>query len=313
MGFFRSMFNLLRFNKTNWRAVALCVFAATIFWFFNALNKSYTTNITFPLAFDYSHENYVAVNPLPKKIRINVTGIGWNLFRKSAGVKVAPLVIPLNRPSEVRKIVGSTLPALFSNQLDGLEINFVVTDTIYLNIQPKAGRWLTLALDSVEQNIKPNYTLVGNVRIIPDSIFVEGPLNLVTKLKEPIQLAIPQNIDENYRQDVEVVLPDGQFFRRNPPTVDVTFDVEKLVEVRDSIKLALANIPSGTWPVIGIKKIPATIGIRESQLSQFKVDSVRAVLDLKDFKRGDRKLLPSVQGLPSFSRVVRIDSVRIRL
>ena len=313
MGFFTSMFNLLRFNKTNWKAVALCVFAATIFWFFNALNKSYTTNITLPLAFDYSHENYIAVSPLPKKIRINVTGIGWNLFRKSAGVKVAPLVIPLNRPSEVRKIVGSTLPALFSNQLDGLEINFVVTDTIYLNVQPKAGRWLTVTVDSVEQNIKSNYTLVGTVRIIPDSIFVEGPLNLVTKLKEPIQLVIPQNIDENYRQDVEVILPDGQLFRRNPPTVDVAFDVEKLIEVRDSVKLELANIPSGTWPVIGIKKIPVTIGIRESQVSQFDADSVRAVLDLKDFKRGDRKLLPAVHGLPSFSRVMRIDSVRIRL
>jgi len=313
MGFFRSMFNLFRFNKTNWRAVALCVFAATIFWFFNALNKSYTTNITFPLAFDYSHENYVAVSPLPKKIRINVTGIGWNLFRKSAGVKVAPLVIPLNRPSEVRKIVGSTLPPLFSNQLDGLEINFVVTDTIYLNVQPKAGRWLTVAVDSVEQNIKSNYTLVGNVRIVPDSIFVEGPLNLVTKLKEPIQLAIPQNIDENYRQDVEVVLPDGQLFRRNPPTVDVVFDVEKLIEVRDSIKLELANVPSGTWPVIGIKKIPVTIGVRESQVSQFDINSARAVLDLKDFRRGDRKLIPVVHGLPSFSRIVKIDSIRIRL
>lgn len=307
------MFNLFRFNKTNWRAVALCVFAATIFWFFNALNKSYTTNITFPLAFDYSHENYVAVSPLPKKIRINVTGIGWNLFRKSAGVKVAPLVIPLNRPSEVRKIVGSTLPPLFSNQLDGLEINFVVTDTIYLNVQPKAGRWLTVAVDSVEQNIKSNYTLVGNVRIVPDSIFVEGPLNLVTKLKEPIQLAIPQNIDENYRQDVEVVLPDGQLFRRNPPTVDVVFDVEKLIEVRDSIKLELANVPSGTWPVIGIKKIPVTIGVRESQVSQFDINSARAVLDLKDFRRGDRKLIPVVHGLPSFSRIVKIDSIRIRL
>lgn len=313
MRFLRSLFNLLRFNKTNWKAVVLCVFAATIFWFFNALNKSYTTNITLPLAFDYSHENYIAVNPLPKKIRINVTGIGWNLFRKSTGVKISPLVIPLNRPSEVRKIVGSTLPALFSNQLDGLEINFVVTDTIHLNIQPKAGRWLTVALDSVEQNIKPDYTLVSNVRIIPDSIFVDGPLNLVTKLKEPIQLTIPQNIDENFRQDVEVVLPDGQLFRRNPPTVDVAFDVERLIEVRDSIQLTLVNIPSGTWPVIGINKIPVTIRIRESQLSQFNPDSARAVLDLKDFRRGDKKLIPFIKGLPPFSHVVKVDSIHIRL
>jgi len=314
MRFLRSILSLLRFNKTNWKAVVLCIFAATVFWFFNALNKSYTANITFPLSFEYNHENYVAVKPLPQKVRINVTGIGWNLFRKSAGVKVASLVIPLNRPSEIKKIVGSTLPALFSNQLEGLEINFVVTDTIHLNIQPKARRWLKVSLDSVDQYLQKDYTVIGTVRILPDSIFVDGPLNLVTHLHEPIQLMIPQqNIDENFRQDIEVVLPDGHLFRRNPPTVDVAFDVEKLVEVRDSIKLELINIPSGTWPFIGAKKIPCTLAIRESLLPQFNPDSARAVLDLKDFRKGDRKIVPVLKGLPPYSRVVKVDSVHIKL
>lgn len=294
--------------------MVLCIFAATIFWFFNSLNKTYTANITFPLSFDYSHENYIAVKPLPKKIRINVTGIGWNLFRKSAGVKVSPLVIPLNRPSEVKKIVGSTLPALFSNQLEGLEINFVVTDTIHLNIQPIARRWLKVSLDSVNSYLQKDYVLISDVRIIPDSIFIDGPLNLITKLPEPLPLMLPQqNIDENFRQDIEVVIPNGHLFRRNPPTVDVAFDVEKLIEVRDSIKLSLLNIPAGTWPFIGLKKIPCTLAIRESQLSQFNPDSIKAVLDLKDFKKGERKMAPGIKGLPPYSRVVKVDSIRIKL
>src|SRR6187431_968935 len=117
MSFLRSIFNLLRFNRKNWKAVVLCVFAATIFWFFNALNKNYTTNITFPLAFDYNSENYVAIRPLPEAVRINVTGMGWDLFRRSLGLKIPPLVIPLERPSQINRIVGSTLPALFANQL----------------------------------------------------------------------------------------------------------------------------------------------------------------------------------------------------
>src|SRR5687767_9682749 len=104
MSVIKSIFNLLRFNRKNWKAVVLCVLAATVFWFFNSLNKRYTTNITFPVTFDYDDENYIAVKPLPSSVRINVTGVGWDLFRRSLGIKIPPLVIPIDRPAEVKKI-----------------------------------------------------------------------------------------------------------------------------------------------------------------------------------------------------------------
>jgi hypothetical protein len=43
------------------------------------------------------------------------------------------------------------------------------------------------------------------------------------------------------------------------------------------------------------------------------MDSVRAVLDLKDFKGGTAKILPYVDGLPPYSNVIKIDSVIVRL
>src|SRR5436190_17094022 len=104
MSVINSIFNLLRFNRKNWKAVVLCGFAATVFWFFNALNKNYTTNINFPIAFEFNQDNYVAVRPLPQVVRVNVTGMGWSLFRKSVGLNVPPLVVPLERPAETKKI-----------------------------------------------------------------------------------------------------------------------------------------------------------------------------------------------------------------
>src|SRR5687768_4052677 len=136
-----TIFSILRFNRRNWKAVVLCVFAGTVFWFFNALNKTYTTNINFPLRFDFDRTNFVPVKSLPEQVRMNVTGNGWDLFKRSTGVKAGALEIPLERPADVKKIVGGTLPIIFSNQVDGLEINFVLTDTLYLDLEPKAGKW----------------------------------------------------------------------------------------------------------------------------------------------------------------------------
>src|SRR5688500_9404559 len=154
MSFLNSIFNILRFNRRNWKAVVLCVFTATVFWFFNALNKTYTTNINFPLTFDYDNENFIPVGGMPQYVRLNVTGNGWELFKRSTGVKLDPLQIPLERPAEVKKIVGSGLTFAFTNQLSGLEINRVLSDTLYLDLEPKIGRWVKLAVDSIQYNIK---------------------------------------------------------------------------------------------------------------------------------------------------------------
>ena len=179
MRFLHTIFNILRFNRKNWKAVVLCVFTAMVFWLFNALNKTYTTNINFPLAFDYDNQNYIPVEGLPADVRLNVTGNGWELFKRSAGVKMDPLQIPLERPGEVKKIVGRDLRFYFTNQLNGLEINHVLNDTFYVDLEAKTGRWIKLIVDSVQYNIKSGFGLASDIAVFPDSTYIEGPERLV--------------------------------------------------------------------------------------------------------------------------------------
>ncbi|MEX2231929.1 MAG: hypothetical protein WD824_07210 [Cyclobacteriaceae bacterium] len=314
MSILNNIFNILRFNRRNWKAVVLCVFTATVFWFFNALNKTYTTNINFPLSFDYDIQNFIPVEGLPQYVRLNVTGNGWELFKRSTGVKMDPLQIPLERPGEVKKIVGSGLTFAFTNQLNGLEINQVLSDTLYLDLEPKAGRWIKLAVDSIQYNIKAGFGLASDIAVMPDSTYIEGPARLINKIKEPVMLDVPQrNIDEHYIENVDVELPYPQVITRQPPSVSVMFNVEEIITVQDSISLVIENMPSTVSEVMNSGKIPVTFSIPESFIESLKIDSVKAVLDLKNFSRGRTKILPRVDGLPPYSRVLKIDSVIVRL
>jgi hypothetical protein len=313
MKLFNSILNIFRFNQRNWKAVVLCVFAATIFWFFNALNKSYTTNINFPLRFDYDHDNFVPVRNLPAQVRLNVTGNGWDLFKRSTGVKVIPLEIPLERPSDVKKIVGNTLQPFFSSQVDGMELNFVLTDTLYVDLEPKAGKFIRLTMDSIQFNLKKGYGLVSDVDISPDSIFVEGPRPLINRIKEPFKLRLRQrNIDDAFSEDVEIDLPQSDVIKRDPPTVSIRFKVDRMINMIDSVKLTAENIPS-TVSYIEDAWIPVTFEVREGTDMNEMLKEVRAVMDLRNFKRGSARVLPKVIGLPPFTRVVKIDSINIKL
>jgi hypothetical protein len=313
MSIFNSILNILRFNRRNWKAVVLCIFAATIFWFFNALNKTYTTNVSFPLQFDFDSKIYVPVKALPEKVRINVTGNGWDLFKRSAGVKITPLEIPLERPSEIKKIIGSTLPVYFSSQMNGLQINFVITDTLYVDLEPRVGRRISLTMDSLHYNLKKGYLLTSEIEITPDSVYLEGPMRLINRFKEPVPLQLRQrNIDENFNEEVEIEIPSSDVIRRNPPTVVVKFNVEKAIIVEDSIAIAFENVPPSVAEVEE-RKIPVTLEIPESEMKNFNIGTVRAVLNLKGFRKGEARLLPRVDGIPPYSHVVKMDSVYIKL
>ena len=147
MNFLRAISNLLRFDRTNWKALALCLFAAAIFWIFNALNKSYATNLRFPLQFEFDNTKYIPVEPLPATLTMNVSGNGWELFRKSLGLKVPSISLPLERPVDTRKIVAGTLAPIVASQIGALQVNYIVSDTLRLKIEPKILRKIKLVAD----------------------------------------------------------------------------------------------------------------------------------------------------------------------
>ena len=309
-----SILNILRVNKGNWKAVLLCLFAAMVFWFFNALNKNYTTSISFPLSFEYDRGTYVSVRPLPGVVRINVTGIGWNLFRRSVGIRVPPLVIPLDRPSDVKKIVGSTLPAFFANQLADFQINFVITDTLHIAIEPKLERRLAVRVPVPTHFFQNGYVMTSDVSISPDSITLVGPQTLVSGLEEPVTLQLTQrNIDEDFEESVAVKFLNDELIQRQPASVNVTFKVDRLIEVSDSATLEFVNTPRDVRAIEPTKKVPCRVAIPERLLNGFVRDSLRAVVDLADFTRGETTVLPQLEGLPPYAKTIALDSIRIKL
>lgn len=312
MSFVNSLLGMLRFNRKNGKAVVLCIFAATIFWFFNALNKNYTTNITFPVSFDYNVENYIAVRPLPHQVKINVTGIGWDLFRRSIGIKVSPLVIPLERPSEVKKIVGSTLPMLFVNQLERLQINFVLTDTLFIALEPKASRWISLKLDTPSLLFRDGHTIVTKPVIRPDSIYIEGPFKLVQSISEPFYLKIDdRNIDRNYSEEMEVKFLNQELILRNPPVVSVSFEVDALITVKDSLELVFRNAPPGLKLPRKHLLWPCELRIPKRYAGNYHRDSVSAIIDLAGIKQEQQWVFPSIEGLPPQAYISKADSIQL--
>src|SRR6478609_7987905 len=314
MSVFRVISNLFRFNRANWKAVALCFFTAMVFWVFSALNKDHTTNISFPLQFEFDSDRYVPIS-LPSHVRMNVSGGGWDLLRKSLGVRLPPLNIPLERPVEVKKIPGNTLLSLVSDQLSSLKINYLVGDTLNLDIDLKDSHKFKLIADLTNISYKDGFGMLSPVVILPDSVEIEGPKSLLHDFPDSIVLSLPNGrLNGNFREEIEVVVPNGEVIKRNPPVAEVRFEVGEVEELAWKLKLDLLHKPI-QMQVDGIDSVTCYVIVPKNQGRNIllQAHAAKATVDLSGLTKGEWKIVPRSEGLSPIVHVRQIDSVRLRL
>jgi len=312
MNFLKAIIALFHFNRTNWKAVALCLLAAAVFWLFNALNHTYSTNIRFPMTFEFDQRKYAAALPLPKDILINVNGNGWDLFRKHFGIRVPTLVIPLERPTETRRIPGNTLPVLLMPQMGGLNINFIVMDTIRLKIENRMSKKFKIIPDDSGLTFKLDKARISPIVVLPDTVELNGPESLLTGLPDTLALALDgQRINEDFREQVEVDLPGQEFVKRDPPVVEVRFEVGDVVSLEKSVPLVTDKFPWGV--VAGRDSVSVGFQVPTKFMEVFETSSIHGVIDLTELEKGEvHTYMPQIVGVPQYVRVSWVDSVRIK-
>ncbi len=313
MSFLRLFINLFQFNRTNWKAVLLCLFAASVFWVFNALNKEYTSNIKFPVHFEYDEEKASPLEELPDQVLLNVTGNGWQLFSQAVGYKLPVLTIPLEKPLEVKKIVGSTLPPLLADQLGKLHINFVLTDTLYLQLDQKDKHKLKLFVDLKGITYEKGYGRISPIVILPDSILLQGPKSLLHKLPDSLMVALPEKkVSSNYREKMAITIPGFEMLDRNPAQAEVIFEVDEVTQVEMKSRIEIRNLQKGRHAETQ-DSLQISMQVPKSREEDFKNVMPTLTLDLKKIKRGQHILKPRVEGIPSYASIVKLDSIVVKV
>lgn len=314
MNLFRAISNLLRFDRTNWKALTLCFLAAAIFWIFNALNKNYSTNVKFPLRFEYDETRYIATESLPSMITLNVQGNGWELLRKSLGLKVPTIDLLLERPLETKKIVGASLSPVVAGQIGPLQINYIVSDTLYIKIESRISRKVKLVPDLSQVSFKKGFGRISLTTLTPDSVELTGPKSLVEAVNDSLALKVAASrISANFGESVEIKVSNNELISRNPPVTEVVFEVAPILEQEHLIRLIIPKMP---WAVeIDSDSILCLFSFPMKDHDRFVSDirQASASIILPEIKKGETiSLYPHLAGIPSYATVVRIDSVKLK-
>ncbi|MDQ2769703.1 MAG: hypothetical protein M3Y54_04290 [Bacteroidota bacterium] len=181
-----------------YRAVTACLLAAGLFWQMNALNKTYTTRLNFPLSWHYDSARYVPLRPLPPTVAVSVTGPGWRLLRANLGWGTHPADLhPVPNPG-TRYLPDETWRRGLQLALEGLQVNEWSGDTLRLTFDRYATRRLPLALP-------PDSARRYRARFTPAIVSFRGPASLVQALPNPYPVRLLR--DDADATEVPIVPP----------------------------------------------------------------------------------------------------------
>ncbi len=294
-------------GKGNAKTIFLCMVTAFIFWLFNSLNKEYTTRLDYPIAFEYNRDSLICKNSLPSRISINVTGGGWNLLRKTIGFSIKPIVIDIEEVPNQTYLTEYNLLGLADDQLEEITVNYIISDTIFIDIDTKAERRVKLELDTASLSLAKDYLITSDVGFSPESIVLTGPKSILNGIKESLNIKLPDTeIDGNYNERIPVSFSLHSSVTGNPDKIEVRFNVEQFVTHTTSVKIERQNFPQSKVYLLSTAVAPIHLYVPSSKLVELDTVKVKAIADYELFNASDSTISLKLSDLPEYVREARL-------
>ncbi|WP_414617659.1 hypothetical protein [Dyadobacter sp. 32] len=209
-----------------------CFLAASFFWLMNVLNKgNYSIKLSYPLAIEYDKGAFVPVQPLPKRISVNVSGDGWNLLRRSwLNFNALPVSYKVLNPTKASFINSTTLTDQVTELFPDLRVNYVVSDTFELSFERKIQKIIPIRIDSVGINMQKGYVISSIINVSPSLISVSGPVSVIQSYPDTLRISIPTpRIQNNFDETLPIILPTSPLVEVSHKDVSISFEVAQFL------------------------------------------------------------------------------------
>jgi len=312
---YKQIFQRGRFpiNTRNLKVVALSIIAATTFWFFNALNKEYSATIRHPVVFDFDRTEYIETSELPDRIQINVSGIGWTIFRSGYLFNTEPIFIQVENPERDSKLFGSGLFSQLSEGLSNLTLNYVLDDTISIEAEKIMSKRAKLLVDSANIQMDSDFYIISQISLSTDSVTVTGPRSFIAQMGDTLYVIIPnRNINESFSNQVPILI-DNNLVTIDSTFTIIDFEVERYVPVQKVVPLTKANFPSDSLIDLMDSSILVSYYIRESDVQNDDKNLFVIVVDFNRMVPYDSTIQPLILEHPDEIKRLTINSRRAKV
>lgn len=222
---------------------------SVLFWFLTAMNREYTTYISYPVRYIRFPEKKVLVNDIPDRLELTVNAGGYTLLKNKLKSRIDPIIFDVNSFS-LNTVLGdpSTLYILTSyakdriaKQLSEIEILNISPDSLFFQFADKASKKVPVEPD-LDISFEKQYMQVGPYLVEPDSVTISGPEMIIDTIKVVATKEVIMS-DANRSFDMELEMQPLHKVEFDPFEVWIQVPIEKFTEASLKVRIEVINMP----------------------------------------------------------------------
>jgi hypothetical protein len=282
------------------------------FWFMNALSKTYSAIIDYPVRYTDIPAGKVLVGDTPDYLTLRVTTHGYRILRHKLSSRYLPIAFSVNSfalrnfpDSDTNVFYIQTRFArehLSSQMSSEINIQEISPDTLYLRFASVVTKKLPV-ISNVESEPDRQMIFKDVARTDPDSVLVSGPDYIIDTLQgistKQKNLGI---LSKSFEGNIDLQEPEHVSVKHDK--VKLSIGIERITEKNLLVPLNIINLPD----TIKLKTFPSLIEVNcnvgLSNFPRVQAELFRLVADFNDIEKGEGRLPVSLVKSPEFVRSV---------
>ena len=279
------------------------------------MSKEYETTIFIPISYNNFPESQQLINNLESQMELKVKSHGFyllsnNLFQsKTLQISVNNLEESKSRKYSQRQwVVNKNLKKIYKLISSDIKILSTNPDTLIFRFQKKESKKVKIVFNG-DLNFSSQYRMKDKIQLSPDSVFVFGPKEKISKIHfvESEDTAF-ENIEKAIKQDLKLNEMEGISFSEKK--VQIQFEVEKFTEKIIELPLNVINVPKGYKIKCYPAKIDIAITVAFNDYSKLNSNLFVAQVDASNVKQ-KKRLDVILSKQPPFTDIVKIKPSRV--
>src|SRR5690606_33705137 len=230
---------------------------STVIWIFVQFSKQYTIPVELPLSYENVPMDKLLGEEIPETINLRVRDYGFNLAR----YRLIPpsLTIDLQKAREDGGQLVYNLEEEKPEIVNQLNLDFddlaFLKNNLRINYEQKAVKTVNI-VSQIGLNFAVGYSALEEVKLVPDTVRVSGPANIIDTLSEVRTEALRiNNINADLKGTVKLDksgLDQVTFFQDE---INFSLRTDKFTEGKIEIPIELQNVPEGNNIAIFPKEV----------------------------------------------------------
>lgn len=278
----------------NFKVKSVAFLCAFFIWFFVITDNTYEHVVDVQVQVTNMPEGKVPLSEIPGTVKVKIKGSGKDLIGLSLG-RGGRIELDLTEVKRQKTFVIHPGMILFSRPAGNTEaIEVLMPDSITVHLDDFLKRRVPVQ-PQIKPRAAPGYTIVGDIRVRPDSVTVSGPQSVVSQIKNLPTVETEQtDLKHDLVQTVALArLPDG--VAAETEAVQAHVNIQKLVEITKSgVPVNVINVP----PNRTVRVVPSTLSLvlegGGDLLSTVRRDDIRAYIDYNRVKDSPATAHPAV-------------------